>query len=1248
MTDDEYNAAFRQSVVADSIKQTPDASLTIPMPQRPTPVQGFWHRLLFGVQGTSRVKEIARSIPRGLANAANNIGRSTLEFGLYLDRKTGFGELTNPGFNKDYDAAGGARGFVNQNSEAAQVVPPSEMEAAYGNRSDDPLASFAESTTQFLSGMALARGLGVKNVYAQGAISDATVFDPYEPQLAELAAKAPNWTGIGLVGKLLTVTGDDGALVARIKRAAAGAVAAVLVDGLIASARLIRSSRIMGSSTASAAEKTAAQEVATQSQETIQKVADATHTAEGDHVSVRQTPDGQFTMEAQPSSPVTLGVGQNEAQRIAEFNAISNEARDLSVKVTRTPDEMARLNQLTALKQQYSDLLPEPVNGGGRAAGLTADQLEAADAREMAKLDARAKAAPQAAQEFVNAASPTFPNRGEAEAQAAVINDGLDNAQRAATGITKEQLAAHRQFADELFSAQSPDEVAARATDANFNLSYYSSQPEVMAQVEAISKQFKDAMDAAQKRPGGIPVAESIQAARDALNGIAEADAPAVVAAKLKSTEDLHAWLLASDMVMRQQARKLAQMSEVLDARPHDTVAIEQARTALQNFYDTARSVAGANSEVGRALRILQERSSSAASKPVEFAASLTPDEVRAQARMLRMAGDDPGGLEAAVTAGAKVGEMTPLRKLFTFFANGLLSGPKTAQTVLVSGSALNAFEGFVRATAGAVTGNRALYQEGADVMWGNMQYLADNIKGSLAAFRAGGSLLDPQPQGLAFGGVTGKIITVPTRVVSSAHEFVRLTAYRAMVRAKSLRLGRADGLDGAALAARVDQDLRAAIGPNGEATQAGALTYANDVGMVSPLGDGFGAGFQTFVNNNIEAKFIAPFVKISTNLFKYAWKASPALNLLSRDVREVLAKGGEEAAIIHTRSAFAAALYGYGMYKTMSGDITGRGPSDPALRKEWAATHQPYSIKIGDNWYSYAKIEPLSIPLGLMADLNVVTHELGDKNTDVSDLMYAIPTAIFYNLSSKSYTSGIAEFFNAWADNDPHAAMRWMQNMAASIVVPQGVNSLNPDPVMRDVQSMADAIMARVPGFSEKVPPRYNMFGEPMLKTPGLLNRNQIFTAKSAKPGVEDDLLAIGKGLSPLSPKLGGGFINLQDREAYDNGSHVAPYDRLMYLVRHPGNGQPPLRYAMEQLVNSYEWKQASDGTSLMPGGRRWLLAAGLKNRYEQQALRQVRLEYPTLDRAIQMTARMRGAAIMGGEQGVQQVQDLFGGISK
>jgi hypothetical protein len=37
-----------------------------------------------------------------------------------------------------------------------------------------------------------------------------------------------------------------------------------------------------------------------------------------------------------------------------------------------------------------------------------------------------------------------------------------------------------------------------------------------------------------------------------------------------------------------------------------------------------------------------------------------------------------------------------------------------------------------------------------------------------------------------------------------------------------------------------------------------------------------------------------------------------------------------------------------------------------------------------------------------------------------------------------------------------------------------------------------------------------------------------------------------------------------------------------------------------------------------------------------------------PTTNFQIQKVARMKGAAIMGGEQGVQQLQDLFGAFSK
>jgi len=1343
---EDYNAALMQSLQSDSTS----TSQTDKQQSPETPIHGFWHRLLFGVEGTSRVKEAARSVPRGFAGAANSIGRAAFELGAVTSRRTGIGERITPGYNAAYDEAGGARQFLAD--ENTDIVDTNE---AYGQRSDDPLASFAESTVQFVSGMALLGGTKGPGIIVRAALSDAIAFNPYEAQLAELAARAPNWTGIGLLGKLLSVEGDDNALVARIKRSAAGAISGALIDGLIAGVRFIRWSRALSKTGMTSEARAAGEAAMREARETLERVSEGLHASEGQHVVVKPTPNGQFTLGVNPKSPIVGGVSTTQASRHAEFDALGTEARDLSLipQAERTPEQVARLFEVGELKKQFSDLLeppartaeevaraaeiPEslprdiiererrrvqqPVDVDRRAPSLltdvdpnnlnvahaakerarfevTADQLiemsqnkgigveQAAENlrrfsyRVPNEIVAQAKRQTirqerQIAEEFLDNSGVQSTSRGELETQAAVMNDALDARIQASSSVSSAELAQHQQFAKELFAAQTPAEIAARAETANFNLSYYATQPEVMAQIEAISKQFRSAMDEVQSRPGGVPVEESIRIAREAIGGMTEREAPAVIVAKLKTTEDLHAWLLASDMVMRDQGKRLARMSELLDARPHDVIAHEEARIALENFYQTTREVAGANSEVGRSLRILQERASASAlskplkfkaegataaakskvtapTEPVQITAGMSHREIAAQARMIRMADGAPRDVFAVAHAAQVIKNTSNLSRAFELFANFLLSGPRTVQTVFVSGAGLNIFEPSVRMLAGAATGNRALFREGADIMWGNFKYISENIKGMRMSLNAGRSIINPQPQHIAIGGVTGDVVRIPGRVLGAADEFSRLTAYRAFVRAKSLRLGREQGLTGAALEERVVEDLRAAFDTEtGIATLPEALRYAEVPTMAAPLGrETFGGGFQTFVNNHLEARFIAPFVKASVNIFRYVHKSIPGLNLLNREVREALARGGEEAAIIHTRSAVAGSLYAFGLYQASAGNLTGRGPSDPDLRRLWLGNtaegkgRQPYSIRVGGKWISYARLDPLAMPLGLMADLSTIIHESDEKAAEPTDMAYATVSALFYNLSSKSYLSGITQFSEAWGSNDPHATARWMQNFAANAAVPQLANSLNPDDVYRDVQGLADAIIARIPGWSTTLDPRFDIFGEPMMKTPGLLNRNQILTAKDTGRSVEDDLLTLGHGLSPLTPKIEGGLINLQDRNTFDNGTGKSPFIRMMELIRRPADGSPSLREAMNELVRSSTWQEASDGTSLFPGGERWIRAAALKNKYESRALRQVMDEYPKLMNQIRAVRRMRGAAITSGESGVQQIEQLFG----
>ena len=554
-----------------------------------------------------------------------------------------------------------------------------------------------------------------------------------------------------------------------------------------------------------------------------------------------------------------------------------------------------------------------------------------------------------------------------------------------------------------------------------------------------------------------------------------------------------------------------------------------------------------------------------------------------------------------------------------------------------------------VRIASGIATGNKALAREGADMLYGNFAYLSDNLRSAAAAWKAKRSLLDPVPPRYANGGVTGEIIRTPGRAVGMLDEFLTATNYRSYIRAKSLRLAREQGLEGAALDARVAEDLKASFDPNtGIATVPEALKYAEVPSFKQPLGTGFGKAWQEMAQDNLTARFITPFVKAPVNIFRYVLDSTPGLNLIAKRNRDILAAGGEEAAMLHTRSALATAMYGYGLYQSRAGNLTGRGPTDPELRKMWLGDpehggHQEYSIKIGGKWISYRRMDPFGMPLGLIADTHTFLNEMGDKDVDAEHYAAAVVASIGQNMVSRSYMSGLADFMSAFAEGNANKTMRYAQGFLGN-AVPQLVASLNPDPYYREMRSVMDGVVARIPGYSETLPPRYNAFGEKSLKAEGVLNRGaNMFQVKNAAPTVEDNLVDLKRALPAFPQKLEG-HIDLSDKSFRQSDTQLSPYERLMQLVRSPEDGRPGLRQAMEDLVKTEKWKQASSGADLYPGGARWILAATTKEAYEQRALKQVLNEYPKLRTQYEATMRIKGAAITGGEPAVKQVESMMG----
>ena len=105
-----------------------------------------------------------------------------------------------------------------------------------------------------------------------------------------------------------------------------------------------------------------------------------------------------------------------------------------------------------------------------------------------------------------------------------------------------------------------------------------------------------------------------------------------------------------------------------------------------------------------------------------------------------------------------------------------------------------------------------------------------------------------------------------------------------------------------------------------------------------------------------------------------------------------------------------------------LEGDVTGSGPTDWRERAILRASGwQPYSVKIGDVYYSYDWIDPFATIMGLSADMAELAERAGeDYEQGVIDLSQAaamIFSSIAENLMSKLSLRGASQLIEAVSD---------------------------------------------------------------------------------------------------------------------------------------------------------------------------------------------------------------------------------------
>ena len=358
---------------------------------------------------------------------------------------------------------------------------------------------------------------------------------------------------------------------------------------------------------------------------------------------------------------------------------------------------------------------------------------------------------------------------------------------------------------------------------------------------------------------------------------------------------------------------------------------------------------------------------------------------------------------------------------------------------------------------------------------------------------------------------------------------------------------------------------------------------------------------------------FLMPFVKTPTNLLIWAVERNPIE--ASLNLRKHIDNPEMRGEMVGRLSA-GLLMYGVAVTAAFNGAITGRGPSDPNVRKALMDSGwQPNSIRIGDRYVSYSRFDPYASILGLMGDAVDIANQryLSEKEqTEMIDMTAKVVVgSIANNMVNKTYLTGLRNMLDA--------IMNWetkgqaFVGSLAGAVIPNALTQpyTHFQDEMAAPREIMDRIMARIPGYGGTVDKRRNALGEAM-DNPAEA-RNMAIPArvtKESRDPVKQELAKLLVGFSTPSPTLDGGI----DLTEMRSGTGQTAFDRYQQLTAETAIGGTKLRDRLAQIIRTSQY-QAMPETSVdgVQTTRVSLLRSEI-GRYRRAALQRLMQEYPEI----------------------------------
>jgi hypothetical protein len=400
--------------------------------------------------------------------------------------------------------------------------------------------------------------------------------------------------------------------------------------------------------------------------------------------------------------------------------------------------------------------------------------------------------------------------------------------------------------------------------------------------------------------------------------------------------------------------------------------------------------------------------------------------------------------------------------------------------------------------------------------------------------------------------------------------------------------------------------------------------TQLDDV-VNDPLGNSvgrlvgnLGKSAQSLVRNVPMAGLVLPFIRTPTNLIAWAVNRNPA-SLVWKGMRNDWYKGNPQMqAELMGRLVTSVGLFTAGTALATMGVITGKGPRDPAMRQQLRESGwQPYSIRIGDKWVSYARADPFSTIIGFVADLADAAHKVEtgelDSLTDIAASLVGVTTGV---ITDKTFISGLTGVLNAISRPDLYGEQLVKQYSSALVpnVFAQALTPFSAE--LERSRSALDAMMMRIPGWGDDAVDKVrNPLGEPLLRDKGALgnvtdivNPFSITTVKNDP--LNQEFIRLGRAVGNPRRTLAGGV----DLWEYRNSKGQTAYDRYQELASEVSIGGKGLRRSLMNLVSSRQYQglpeTATDGVESPRVG----VVRSEIGRYRREAFKRLLQEFPEL----------------------------------